>query len=48
MLSMTNHDELTNKPLDLPVARQVLREQPLAEQEKREPEFELTPLNPKL
>lgn len=47
MLSMTNHDELTTKPLDLPVSRYVLKEQTLAEQEKREPEFELTSLNPK-
>ena len=47
MLTMTNHEQLTTKPLELPVPRFVLKEQSLVDQEKRKPEFELTPLNPK-
>ncbi len=47
MLTMTNYNQQTIKPLDLPVSRYVLKEQSVVEQEKRKPEFELTPLNPK-
>ena len=47
MLTITNHEQLTTKPLDLPVPRYVLSEKPISEQDKQQPEFELTPLNPK-
>ncbi|RZT23616.1 MULTISPECIES: hypothetical protein [Fictibacillus] len=49
MLTMTNHEQLTSKPLDLPVPRYVVKlvEKPITEQEKQKPELELTPLNPK-
>jgi hypothetical protein len=47
MLTITNHEQLTPKPLDLPVPRYVLNERPITEQDKQKPEFELTSLNPK-
>ena len=47
MLTMTNHNQQTIKPLDMPVSRYVLKEQSVADKEKRKPEFELTSLNPK-
>ncbi|MBY6036652.1 hypothetical protein KUV80_08305 [Fictibacillus nanhaiensis] len=47
MLTITNHEQLTAKPLDLPVPRYVLIEKPITEQDKQQPEFELTSLNPK-
>ncbi|MDR7071672.1 hypothetical protein [Fictibacillus barbaricus] len=48
MLSMTNPEKQIMKPIDLPVSKFVYSEKPLIEQEQQQPEFELTPLNPKL
>jgi hypothetical protein len=47
MLTITNHDQLTIKPVDLPVHRYVLADRLAAKEQDREPEFEPTPLNPK-
>jgi hypothetical protein len=47
MLTITNHEQLTIKPVDLPAHKYVLDDKLAATEENREPEFEPTPLNPK-